>query len=231
MTKTLDLALPQRRNERMGGTSRGRESHLSAPRSRQKIIEDICARLRPLNVDIDIVNGDLVFAHRLGDEVKEKVRRRLESAPMIYSAMAGVTNARAINTAAKIFRKRFQRSKLASLLKKTFYVPDGAIGIGPFEIIDQHLDWLEKIGRARSETPSGPKWTSADGKSPRHNINISKWLTAYIAKTLIRDFSSRPPTGAAKGPLNIITSLIHEYRTGQRGKTFERACDAVLQID
>src|SRR2546426_1185224 len=92
-------------------------------RSHEIIIQKICDQLKPLkNENVDIVS---------------EVRQRLELAPKINSALMPVTNAKAINTAAKKFRAKLHKDKLASLLKET--LPEH------FKELDARLEQLEKI--------------------------------------------------------------------------------------
>jgi len=158
-------------------------------RSRKAIIQEICEQLKPLQqIDVDIA---------------KVVKERLELTPKINSALMPITNAKAINTAAKKFRAKFQKDKLAGLLKETF--PE------QFKALDEQLQQLEKI------------------TGPDTRFDTSKWLTAFNAHILIQNFSQIPPTSTEGGPLRTIASLIHEYRTGEQNKDLKRACYTALK--
>jgi hypothetical protein len=80
-----------------------------------------------------------------------------------------------------------------------------------FEELNDQLKWFEKI------------------KGPDTRSEPLKWLDAEIARTLIKDFSQTRPTINPEGPLRMIASLIHVYRTGKKDQDLERSCRAVLK--
>jgi type I site-specific restriction endonuclease len=157
---------------------------------KDSLIEEICNQLRPLK--------------KKNVNIASEVKQRLELFDKVNPKLMPVTNAKAINTAAKLFRAKFRKDKLADLLRETLpYI---------FKALDEQFEQLEKI------------------EGPDVRFDTSKWLTAEFARILIKEFSKRPPTGtAAKGPLRTIASLIHEFRTGERDKDLKRACDAVVK--
>jgi hypothetical protein len=158
-------------------------------RSHQDIIDEICEQLQPLKLaDVDIANA---------------VEARLKQAHSIYSRLRPVTNAKPINKAAKLFRAKFHKDKLAGLLQET--LPEH------FKELDQQLAGLEKI------------------TGPDVRFDTSIWVTVSIAKGLIKQYSHKAPTGTEGGPLRSIATLVHEYRTGEHGRDFKRACTAILK--
>ena len=161
------------------------------PRSHDDIVQAIFEQLEPLHQDVDV------------NIAKAAIREKLELTPQINSLLIPITNAKAINKAAKLFRAKFHKDKLAELLKESF--PD------PFKILDEQLQQLEKI--------EGP-----DGR-----FDTSLWLTAFVAHSLIANFSKLPPTGTEGGPLRTVASLIHEYRTGVCDHDLKRACFTMLK--
>ena len=166
-------------------------------RTHEELIQLICEQLEPLK------SRERLGAADARPFVKAAVRQRLELTPKINSLLMPITNAGAINTAAKQFRIKFQKDKLACLLKETS--PE------QFKALDEQLEQLEKI------------------TGPDTRFDTSKWLTAFNAHILIQNFSQTPPTGTEGGPLRTIASLIHEYRTGEQDKDLKRACYTALK--
>ena len=79
----------------------------------EELIQLICERLEPLK------SRERLGAADARPFVKAAVRQRLELTPKINSRLMPITNAGPINTAAKQFRIKFQKGKLACLLKET----------------------------------------------------------------------------------------------------------------
>jgi len=139
-----------------------------------ELVESICKLLQPSSADHAALT--------------EEIRRRLKALDEI-SAIP-MPNSEAINKAAKEFCKRFRKSGLAALLKETplpaiFTNPgdkadkqgrasgnDRGIAGGAFEVIDQTLEWLEKIG-----------------PGPPAQFRMSKWLMGQFAVSLINELA------------------------------------------
>ncbi|SHG53350.1 hypothetical protein [Bradyrhizobium erythrophlei] len=166
-------------------------------RSREHIIQAICEQLEPLK------SNERLGAADARPFVKAAIREKLELTPRISTAVMPITNASAISKAAKLFRAKFQKDKLAELLKETF--PE------QFKALDEQFEQLEKI------------------KGPDVRFDTSIWLTGFIACSLIKEFSRLAPTGTEGGPLRSIASLVHEYRTGEPEHDLKRACYRALK--
>jgi type I site-specific restriction endonuclease len=89
----------------------------------RSLIEEICNQLRPLK--------------KKNVNIASEVRQRLELFDKVNPKLMPVTNAKAINTAAKLFRAKFRKDKLADLLRETLpYI---------FKALDEQFEQLEKI--------------------------------------------------------------------------------------
>jgi hypothetical protein len=154
VTKTLDRAMPKR-------------LQLPRPpqklmRSKDQIIDEICAQLEPLKTGADM------------DIVAKEIRRRLQrEAPKMHSRLMGVTNATAIKKAAKEFRDKFHSFK-ASKHKVRFadLLKESAPGV--FEIIDGQLEAMVHI----------------DG--PDSRFESSEHLSVTLALGLLKEYSRPP---------------------------------------
>jgi hypothetical protein len=76
--------------------------------------------------------------------------------------------------------------------------PDDRQESGPFAATDRVLQWAATVKRPRYD------------RATRND--------AFIACSLIVEYSQRAPTGTVKGPLHGITSYIYELRTGVQPK-------------
>jgi hypothetical protein len=172
------------------------------PRSREFIIGKICRELQPSKGENAALAKQIMEHLKLFGEVSPRLRP--------------IGNAAAISKAAREFRIKFRGTKLAKLLRETFpekiKSPDGQLneGIGPFEVIDNQLAWLEKIA------------------GPLPQFDSSKALTGEVAVILVKNFSERPPREREKS-LRAIVSWVHEFRTLEPDKKLKRVCDAAIK--
>jgi type I site-specific restriction endonuclease len=118
---------------------------------KDNLIEEICNQLRPLK--------------KKNVNIASEVRQRLELFDKVNPKLMPVTNAKAINTAAKLFRAKFRKDKLDLLRETLPYI---------FKALDEQFEQLEKI------------------EGPDVRFDTSKWLTAEFARILIKEFSKRP---------------------------------------
>jgi hypothetical protein len=171
-----------------------------ARRAHEELIEAICEQVLRRRFD-----------DRKDANLAEEVRKRLERhVGEVSKLMSGSTNASAINKAAK---------QLRTLLEGTF--PDAQrLGVllrsSPQSYQDgfkEQLEWLKWLEKIKGWKP---------------NSDPLKWLDAECARILIQEFSKARPTINPQGPLRMISSLVHEYRTGKPNQNLERACKAVL---
>jgi hypothetical protein len=137
---------------------------------------------------------------------------------------------RKVNRGAKEFRRRFHAFKtrdgnFVDLLKRT--IPgwemdtpdvddDGRTirqKIGPFEVIDRQLAWLETV----------------PGRDVR--FDEAAFNDAFVAHMLVMEFSPATAPDDIKGLLHAITSYVQELRTGiaPKSENLRRAVDAVLK--
>jgi hypothetical protein len=169
------------------------------------IIQEICDQLEPLKSNVRLGTADA------RPFVEIVIAQRLDLTPRISSGLMAITSAAEIRSAAKKFRAKFHKDKLAKLLKETQCIIGEAQPFPDiFKALDEQLERLEKI------------------KGPDTRFDTSIFLTATVAHKLILDFSQLAPTGTEGGPLRSIASLIHEYRTGECDHDLKRACYMVL---
>jgi hypothetical protein len=134
----------------------------AARRSKDLLIDKICAELEPLKTGTDM------------DTVAKEIRHRLQQkAPKMHSRLMGVTNATAIRKGAKEFRAKFHSFKatkhkvrFADLLKET--CPK------VFEIIDCQLEAMTRL------------------EGPDSRFESSEYLSVRLARGLLDDFSRPP---------------------------------------
>jgi hypothetical protein len=216
MTKALDLAMPKRRNERLGGTpaDKARRDQAAVERIRIKI----CKALEPLR---------LVEKYRAGhpEDIATAIGQRIEALRREFDSSSPGANLKRINRAAKKFRAKFHAfktrdGKFVDLLKQTFPgwdidTPDGRQRIGPYEVIDRQLEWLASAPGGRNATFDEPTFNDA-----------------FIAHMLIVEFSQEAPTGNIKGSLHAITAYVQELRTSDEPKpaNLKRAVYAVRKF-
>jgi hypothetical protein len=162
-------------------------------RSREIIIQKICGELKPLKQPV----MDIVAA----------VTQRLELIPVMYHRIVDDTDP--ANVVYGEPHMPFAEVKSIATAAELFRVKFQEDKLGCllkenmpmiFRIMDEHFEELEKM--------------DTSGKR-----DIPSRFTADIAVQLTRDYSLRPT--AAKE--NAVTTLVHEYQTGEKGKELRRA--------
>jgi hypothetical protein len=93
--------------------------------------------------------------------------------------------------------------------------------IDPHIAISQSVEGLNRLDEILANT------RFIKGPDPRSKP--MQWLCAESADALIYQFSRKPATGTAEGPLQTITTLLYEAVTGKPNQNLKRAVDGMIK--
>jgi hypothetical protein len=172
-------------------------------RSPAEIVEEICDHLWPWK------------QKRCEADIRSEVEKQIALLVKIAAGIDQWPRGAEVREQAATARKTLGR-----LRTELAYAPLQSF-IGPHTAIAQSIECLDRLDEILANTRLI--------KAPDPRSNPMQWICADSADALIYQFSRKPATGTAEGPLHAIASLLFEAVTGKPNQNLKRAVDGMIK--
>jgi hypothetical protein len=221
----------KKHSARRGGRVKGDVASPNAQR-RNEIVEEVVDNLRPWT------------NHRSRDAITDQVNKSLDMPPNLIPSLMKLSDERAYREHAKKLDKALSNVETLLLSSpgafswflfdqrpQSMPLNDNGYPSGP-PTAHKSIEEIEREHEARVSTfvmeLRRLRKVCARDYGLHPNFDHVKHASAQLAYGLMQEFSDAKISGTQDQAFRIITSLLYEAFSGQRGADLKRACDAVL---